>query len=80
VQLVNVEVSRLTRKIDQSGGPDGGRALDPFGADDGKLVAEVRGNKKTESLTANVTRFLIGCMKQDQVRRPRITQSHSTSQ
>ena len=66
LQLVNVEVSRITRRIDSTGGPTGGRAVDPFCGAGTTLVAEVRGNKKTESLTANVTRFLIGCMKKDQ--------------
>jgi hypothetical protein len=73
---VNVEVSRVTRKIDEFGGPDGGCALDPFGVDD-KLVAAVRGNKKTESLTANVTRFLISCMKKDQVSHSSARDCHS---
>ena len=61
--LINVDISRITRRIDEASGPDGGRGMDPY--QPGVQVEEVRGNKKTESLTCNFTRFLSGCFRKD---------------
>jgi hypothetical protein len=55
--LINVQSSRLTRVLDTDVG------LDPFTGD---LIAEIKGNKATESLSTIVARFVIGCVKRDQ--------------
>eukprot|EP01050_Picozoa_sp_SAG11_P001320 SAG11_NODE_56_length_19295_cov_20.219675_11_plen_145_part_00 len=63
--LVDVEHSRLDCPLDQGGLGNGGQGLDPFDPSGERKIAQIRGNKQTESLTRNVARFLVKALSRD---------------